>query len=127
VSTWARFFAVYAAFTLGVGTIYYLITGEDIGWIVLSVAGIACAGTVAWAWWRGAFRERRHDDDPDAEPGVDAGEEVGDFPAASVWPLILVLASLVTGASFVYGLILLPLGVSLMGWAIVGLMRESRD
>ena len=127
MSTWARFFAVYAAFTLGVGTIYYLITGEDIGWIVLSVAGIACAGTVAWAWWRGAFRERRHDDDPDAEPGVDAGEEVGDFPAASVWPLILVLASLVTGASFVYGLILLPLGVSLMGWAIVGLMRESRD
>jgi len=127
VSTWARYFGFYAAFTFGVGTIYYLITGEDIGWIVLSVAGIACAGTVAWAWRRGAFRERRHDDDPDAEPGADAGEEVGDFPAASVWPLILVVASLVTGASFVYGLILLPLGVFLMGWAIVGLMRESRD
>ena len=127
MSTWARYLAFYAAFTIGVGALYYAITGEDIGWIVLTVAGLGCAGTVAWAWRRGAFGERRHDDDPNAEPGAGAGEEVGDFAAASVWPLVLVAASLVIGASLVYGLILLPLGVLLMGWAIVGLMRESRD
>lgn len=127
MSTWARFFAFYAAFTIGVGTFYYAITGEDIGWIVLTAAGLACAGTVAWTWRRGGFRERRHDDDPDADPGADAGEEVGDFPAASAWPLVLVVASLVIGAALVYGLILLPIGVFLMGWAILGLMRESRD
>ena len=127
MTTWARYFAFYAAFTIGVGTFYYVLTGEDIGWIVLTGMGVACAGTVAWAWRRGAFAERRSDDDPDAEPGANAGEEVGDFPAASMWPLVLVVASLVIGASFVYGLILLPLGVFLMGWAILGLMRESRD
>jgi hypothetical protein len=127
MTTWARFFGFYAAFTFGVGTFYYVLTGEDIGWIVLSVAGIACASTVAWAWRRGAFEERRHDDDPHAEPGSGAGEEIGDFPSASVWPLIVVLAALAIGAALVYGLILLPVAVLLMGWAVVGLMRESRD
>ncbi|HSL10109.1 MAG TPA: cytochrome c oxidase subunit 4 [Actinomycetota bacterium] len=127
MSTWARYFGFYAAFTIGVGTFYYVLTGEDVGWIVLTVAGLACAATVAWAWRRGAFRERRRDDDPDADPGADAGEEVGDFPVASVWPLVLVGASVAIGAAIVYGLILLPLGVLLMGWAILGLMRESRD
>jgi multisubunit Na+/H+ antiporter MnhC subunit len=127
VTTWARYFAFYAAFTIGVGTLYYVLTGEDIGWIVLTGMGVACAGTVAWAWRRGAFAERRYDDDPDAEPGANAGEEVGDFPAASPWPPVLVVASLVIGAALVYGLILLPIGVFLMAWAILGLMRESRD
>ena len=127
MTTWARYFAFYAAFTIGVGTLYYVLTGEDIGWIVLTGMGLACAGTVAWAWRRGAFAERRNDDDPDADPGADAGEEVGDFPASSAWPLVLVLASLVIGAALVYGLILLPIGVFLMGWAILGLMRESRN
>jgi hypothetical protein len=127
MTTWTRFFGFYAAFTFGVGTFYYVLTGEDIGWIVLSVAGIACALTVAWAWRRGAFAARRYDDDPDAEPGSSAGEEVGDFPAASVWPLIVVLAALAVGAALVYGLILLPVATLLMAWAVVGLMRESRD
>lgn len=127
MSTWARFFGVFAAFTIGVGTLYYALTGEDIGWIVLTVAGVATGLTVAWAWRRGAFRERRYDDDPDAEPGAGAGEEIGDFPAASAWPFVLAAASLVVGASLVYGLILLPLGAGLMGWAIVGLVRESND
>jgi hypothetical protein len=127
MSTWARYFGFYAAFTIGVGTFYYVLTGEVIGWIVLTGIGVACAGTVAWAWRRGAFRERRADDAPDAEPGADAGEEVGDFPAVSAWPLILVVASLVLGAALVYGLILLPLAAFLIGWAIFGLTRESRD
>ena len=127
MSTWVRFLAFYAAFTFGVGAFYYALTGEVIGWIILTAAGLACGLTVGWAWRRGAFRSRGHDDDPLAEPGADAGEEVGDFPAVSAWPLILVVASLVIGAAIVYGLILLPLGVLLLGWAIVGLTRESRN
>ncbi len=31
-----------------------------------------------------------------------------------------------TGASLVYGLILLPIGIGVLGWAVLGLMRESK-
>ena len=55
-----------------------------------------------------------------------AGEVLGPFPAETVWPLFLVLGTITIGASLIYGLILLPLGVVLFVWSIVGFARESR-
>jgi hypothetical protein len=40
--------------------------------------------------------------------------------------VFLVLGVIVTGASLVYGLLLLPVGMALVAWAIAGLARESR-
>ncbi|MGH2578637.1 MAG: hypothetical protein ACRDG9_12940, partial [Actinomycetota bacterium] len=56
-----------------------------------------------------------------------AGQELGTFPAASVWPLVLVLGSIAVGASLVYGLLLLPVGLGVTALAVLGLMRESQS
>ena len=42
------------------------------------------------------------------------------------WPIFLVLGTIVTGASLVYGLILVPVGAALLVWSVLGFTRESR-
>jgi hypothetical protein len=127
VRTWGRYFAVYAVFGLGLGTIYYLRTTEWVGSVLLWTMGLVPAIVIAYASRRGVFRGRLPEDDLDADPGAEAGEDLGEFQGASAWPLILVLAVVAIGAALVYGLILLPVGVGLLGWAVLGLMRESRN
>jgi hypothetical protein len=45
----------------------------------------------------------------------------------TAWPVFMALGAIVTGASLIYGLILLPVGAVMLAWAIVGLARESRE
>ena len=125
--TWGRYFAVYALFGVGLGTIYYVRTGEWVGSVLLWTMGLMPAIVIGYAARRGLFRGRLPEDDLDADPSADAGEDLGEFQGASAWPLIVVLAVVAIGAALVDGLILLPVGVGLLGWAVLGLMRESRD
>lgn len=125
--TWARYFVVYAAFGLILGTIYYLWTQEWAGSVLLWTMGLMPAIVVAYASRRGVFRAELPEDDPAADPREAAGEDLGEFQGASAWPLITALAAVMLGAAVVYGLILLPVGVGLLGWAVIGLMRESRN
>jgi hypothetical protein len=127
VRTWGRYFAVYALFGLALGTVYYVRTEEWVGSVLLWTMGLMPAIVIAYAARRGVFGGRLPEDDLDADPAADAGEDLGEFQGASAWPLIVVLAVVAIGAALVYGLILLPIGVGLLGWAVLGLMRESRD
>lgn len=121
------YLVAYFVFGVGLGTAYYLITWEDIGWILLTAMGLATAFVVAYALRRTGRRTGLPEDDPAAELASGAGTEIGSFPTASAWPLFLVLGVVVIGASLVYGLVLLPLGAAVFAWAVYGLMRESRD
>jgi hypothetical protein len=109
------------------GTIYWFVTYEPAGTLLLwsfSLMPLIVAGFLVF---HGGIRARTLEDDPDASPERAAGQELGTFPAASAWPLVLVLGSITAAASLVYGLLLLPVGLAVIGLAVLGLMRESRS
>jgi hypothetical protein len=126
VKTWGRYFLMIASYGLVTGTTYWFLTHEWAGSVLLW--SLAAMPLVVWlyAYRHGSFRHLQPEDDPDTEPEARAGEEVGEFPGQTAWPIFLVLGVIVTGAALVYGLILLPIGVALITWAVLGLMRESR-
>jgi hypothetical protein len=126
VSTTTKYLLWLFAFASGTGTVYWFITGEPAGTLLLWFFGLMPLVVAGYAIRHGAFRDRPLQDDPDATPQLARGEEVGTFPAASAWPIFLVIGTIVVGGSLVYGLLLLPPGLALMAWSILGLMRESR-
>ncbi|MFN8234350.1 MAG: hypothetical protein U0V56_13070 [Actinomycetota bacterium] len=60
-------------------------------------------------------------------PAKEAGEIVGSFPSRERLAAVLALALLALGAALLYGAILVPLGAALVAFAVLGMMRESRD
>jgi hypothetical protein len=121
-----RYLWAYAAFGLGLGTVYYLLTEEWVGSVALWFMGLM--PTIVAVWWirHGPSVAVREADDPDGDPATSAGTSLGTFPTATAWPVFLVLGVIVTAASIVYGLLVLPVGGVMLVWAIVGLARESR-
>ena len=109
------------------GTIYWFLTYEPAGTFLLWSFSLMSLVVAGYLVVHGAVRARSLEDDPDATPDRAAGQEVGTFPAASAWPLVLVLGSITVGASLVYGLLLLPVGLAVTALAILGLMRESQS
>ena len=114
-------------FALVAGTVYWFLTFEPAGSVLLWSFAVMPLIVAAYAIGHGALRDERAEDDPEATPQQVAGERIGSFPAVTVWPIFLVLGVATVGASLVYGLILLPVGLGLATWAILGLMRESRS
>ena len=121
-----RYLWAYTAFGLVLGTVYYVRTEEWVGSVALWFLGLMPA--IVGLWWirHGPSPAVRESDDPDADPSSSAGRSLGSFPMGSAWPVFLVLGTVVTGASLVYGLLLLPVGAALIVWAIAGWARESR-
>jgi len=109
------------------GTIYWFVTYEPAGTFLLWSFSLMPLIVAGYLLLHRGVRARTMEDDPDASPDRAAGEELGTFPAASAWPLVLVLGSIAAAASLVYGLLLLPVGLGAMALAVLGLMRESRS
>ena len=122
----SRYLWVLCVFGIGLGTIYWFITYEATGAILLWAFGLMPLIVATWINRHGLLRETAPDDDPDADPRDAAGAAVGSFPLASAWPVFMVLGVITAGASLIYGLILLVPGVALLGYAVYGFMRESR-
>ena len=109
------------------GTIYWFVTYEPAGTFLLWSFSLMPLIVAGYLVLHGGVRARAMEDDSDASPERAAGEELGTFPVASVWPLVLVLGSIAAAASLVYGLLLLPVGLGAMALAVLGLMRESQS
>jgi Cytochrome c oxidase subunit IV len=125
IATWVML--VLFAYGATSGTVYWFITYEPAGTFLLwsfSLMPLIVAGYLSI---QGAVRARTPQDDPDASPDRAAGQELGTFPAASTWPMVLVLGAITVGVSLVYGLLLLPVGLGVTALAVLGLMRESRN
>ena len=115
-------------FGLALGTVYWFLTYDVTGSVLLWSFGLMPLIVAAWIQRRlRAGAGSSSADEPDAVPAEAAGEAIGSFPAGSAWPLFLALALVVAGAGLVYGAILLPLGIGLVAFAVLGMMRESRD
>jgi hypothetical protein len=121
-----RFLIVLCAFAALAGVVYWLITEEAVGTVLLLGYALMPAIVAGFAIRHGAFGDRPPEDDPLADTGAQAGEVLGPFPAETVWPIFLVLGTITLGASLIYGLILLPVGGALIVWALAGFTRESR-
>jgi cytochrome c oxidase subunit IV len=106
--------------------VYWLITHEVTGTVLLAFLGFMPLIVAAWIARRRLPSPAGPEDDPEADPAAQAGTAVGSFPLASAWPVFTVLGVIVIGASLVYGLIIAPAGVALLIWSIYGFMRESR-
>ncbi len=109
-----RYLAVYAAFGIGLGTVYYVLTEEWVGSIPLWFLGLMPA--IVGVWWvrHGPSDACVAPTIPTPIPRAAAGTSIGSFPMASAWPVFLVLGAIVTGAAIIYGLILLPVGVTML-------------
>jgi hypothetical protein len=122
-----RILWVYSAFGLVLGTVYYVLTEEWVGSFTLWFFGLMPAIVALWWIRHGPSLAVAGADEPEADPSASAGESIGSFPMVTAWPVFMALGAIVTGASLIYGLILLPVGAVMLAWAIVGLARESRE
>ena len=121
-----RYLQILFVFAVVAGVVYWFVTKEAVGAVLFASFAAMPAIVAVYAIRHGAMRDRRSEDDPEADPRSQAGEVLGPFPAETVWPIFLVLGSITIGASLIYGLILLPVGGALFVWSIVGFTRESR-
>lgn len=121
-----HFFTILAVFAVGLAIAYWFISYEVVGTVLLLAFACMPAIVVVYGIRKGSLRDRRSEDDPEADIDARAGEVLGPFPAETVWPVFLVLGTITIGASLIYGLILLPLGAVVFVWSIVGFIRESR-
>jgi Cytochrome c oxidase subunit IV len=126
VRTESRFLLGAGSFGVLVGVVYWFISYEDAGFVMLTLMGFASAFIGGYLLYRG-YRTRRPEDDPDAEHADAAGEEVGRFSSGSIWPLVMGLGTAIGVEGFVYGAWLVGFGMVLFAWATVGFMLESRD
>ena len=124
--TESRFLLGAGAFAVLVAVVYWFLSYEDAGFVLLALMGFASALIGGYLLYR-AHSHRRPEDDPDADYADTAGEEVGRFSSGSIWPLVMGLGTALAVQGFIYGAWLVGFGLVLFVWATVGLMLESRD
>jgi hypothetical protein len=128
MTTLTKTFLVVAAYLLAIALVYWFITYEDAGSLLLVGAAVMLAIVAVYLIRRGAFAsgEATPEDDAEADVRHAAGSVVGSFPFSSAWPVVLVGGFVVLALGVLYTPILLPVGVVVAAVAVAGLMRESR-
>ena len=129
MTTLTKTFLVVAAYLVAIAAVYWFVTSEDAGTLLLlgSAATLALVGVFLAR--RGALGREppAPEDDPAADVRAVAGTPIGSFPFSSSWPIVLVGGVVLLGLGVLYTAILLPLGAVIVATAVVGLMRESRS
>ena len=120
--TESRFLIGAGAFGAFVGIVYWFLSYEQAGFVMLLFMGLASSFIGGYLLWK-MSRVARPEDDPEADHAASAGVVAGRFSAGSIWPLVMGLAT----QGLVFGVWLSLFGITLFVWATVGLMLESRD
>lgn len=123
MTTAAKVFLASAAFAAATGSLYWFVSYEWAGTVLLGSMVLAPGLVAAYLAARVRGAEVLPEDAKDAGPGDGAGP-VGGFVAASLWPFLLAAATMLLAAGLVYGVwLLLPAGVA-FAVAAVGIARE---
>lgn len=122
--TSVRFLVFAGLFGLVVGVVYWLLSAEQAGAVLLVLMGAAPLLIAAYLIWH-AWNSRWPEDRADANPEDGAGEPLGHFSTGSLWPFVMAAGVIIGIEGFVYGRWLLFLGVTLFIGAVIGLMQES--
>jgi hypothetical protein len=112
-------------FGFAVGAIYWFLTYESAGTLMLLTMGL-CGLVIASYLYLRARRPILPEDEPDGNFADAAGRSIGHFSAGSIWPIVMGLGIAIGIQGFIYGRWLLIAGALLFGWAAIGLMQESR-
>ncbi len=123
MSTGARVFAGAAAFSLAIAAIYWLVSGEPAGTILLAAMALTTGALGVYAAGR-ARRSSPAEDRPDASP-ADGAEDVGVFPAGTAVPVLLAASLAVGGAGVVFGSGVLALGAICAVLCLIVMVRHS--
>jgi hypothetical protein len=126
VSTTARVLLGAALFALLVGTIYWFVSYEAAGTMMLLTMAV---GLVIAAAYLSLLRRRASlpGDRREARATDEAGEPVGVFAASSAWPAVLALGCAVGLTGLIYGWWLAVVGAAGVTLALVGLVRDDRS
>ncbi len=124
-TTW-KLFAFSGGFGLLVATVYWFVTYETTGTVILASMGLAPLIVAAWAALHGRG-PKPPPDRPDAgEDDERAEQPAGAFPLSTAWPAAFAAGSLLVATGLVFGVWLFLVGVAVSAIAVYGLMRESR-
>jgi cytochrome c oxidase subunit IV len=126
VTTVVKVLAGSGAFILAATGIYWFVSYETAGTVLLLGTGLACLVIAGYVWLRNRrARAPAPEDRADADPGEGAGEAIASFTADSPWPLVFGVGVAVFAGGLVFGFPLLIVGGVLVVVGVVGMMRES--
>jgi Cytochrome c oxidase subunit IV len=112
-------------FILVADAIYWFVSYEPAGTILLLATAVAAYIMAAYAWFHVRRAAVAVEDRSDADPGAAAGEPITSFTMDSPWPLLFGVGVAIVAGGLVFGPPLLIVGAILVVVATIGLMRES--
>ncbi len=118
-------FVITAAFFLLIAVIYWFVSYEPAGTVLLFTTVGLGAIPGAYLVWKARGHPPRLEDRTDATIAEGAGR-IGSFPESSVWPLGLAGGLSLIGLAFVFGIWLALPGGVLVLVAIIGAIQEGR-
>ncbi len=116
-----------ALFVAMIAGIYWFTSYEDAGTTMLGAG--ATAYTLLCGYLYVQVRRLRHGPpraEDEEEPPVTGPEEIGFFPAASVWPAAMALGAVFTALGLVFGYWFIVIGAIVFVGAITGYAVEAQ-
>jgi hypothetical protein len=116
----ARMFALIGGFLLFISILYWFLSYEEAGTVMLALSG-ALALTVSGylGWTKPSHRTSVDQADP-------ASDEEPWFPAASGWPFALGIGLVLVANGLLLGLWLLLPAAAFLAYALAGFIQQSR-
>ena len=121
-----RLFAGGAVIVGATAGLYWLITYEHAGAVLLALCGGALALVAGWLYLQARRLDGPRPEDGDADPGDGAGE-IGYFPASSIWPFVAACGVIVLSVGLVFGVWLSLFGGLLLAVATLGYAVEANS
>jgi hypothetical protein len=122
----SRIFAGGAVIVGATAALYWLITYEHAGSVLLALCGGALALVAGWLFLQARRLDGPRPEDGDSEPG-DGAEEVGYFPSSSIWPFVAGCGVVVLSVGLVFGVWLSLFGGILLAVATLGYAVEANS
>ena len=119
-----KLFAGAGAFFALTGSIYWFVSYEPAGTIMLALAVLGVLMVAGWLFLWSRRVGSRPEDRSDASP-ADGSGEIGYFPSSSIWPFVIACGAVVMAVAFVFGVWLGLTGALIALVGIVGYAFEA--
>jgi Cytochrome c oxidase subunit IV len=125
VKSSAKVFLSSGGFGIVVAAIYWSVSRETAGTVLLGMLGLALLFAASYTLLAAVHHAPFPGDEPDEGPEDVAGEAVAPIATKSIWPVVFACGVLAGLGGMLYGAWLLVPGVLILIISGVGLMRET--